>query len=77
MHYTLKCDPQTTRDNFNCGEWDYLSYVIVHDSTGRIDSNEYEHANFQIGDLMPQRRTTMSQRQFQTPSISTTGFRVV
>ena len=53
MHYTLKCDPQTTRDNFNCGEWDYLSYVIVHDSTGRIDSNECEHANFQIGDLMP------------------------
>jgi hypothetical protein len=53
MHYTLKCDPQTARDNFNCGEWDYLSYVIVHDSTGRIDSNELEHSNFLIGDLSP------------------------
>ncbi len=53
MHYTLKCDPATTRDNFNCGEWDYLSYAIVHDSTGRIDSNEYEHSNFMIGDLAP------------------------
>ncbi|MFT5725243.1 MAG: hypothetical protein ACI9JN_002367 [Bacteroidia bacterium] len=53
MHYTLKCDPQTSRDNFNCGEWDYLSYVIVHDSTGRIDSNEFEHSNFLIGDLSP------------------------
>lgn len=53
MHYTLKCDPQTTRDNFDCGEWDYLSYVIVHDSTGQIDSNEYEHPNFMIGDLSP------------------------
>lgn len=53
MHYTLKCDPQTTRDNFDCGEWDYLSYVIVHDSTGTIDSNAFEHSNFMIGDQAP------------------------
>ena len=50
MHYTLKCDPRTTRDRFDCGEWDYLSYTIVHDSTGRIDSNRFEHPNFLIGD---------------------------
>jgi Concanavalin A-like lectin/glucanases superfamily/Peptide-N-glycosidase F, C terminal/Secretion system C-terminal sorting domain len=53
MHYTLKCDPQTKRDGFNCGEWDYLSYIIVHDSTGKIDSNALEHSNFTIGDLAP------------------------
>lgn len=53
MHYTLKCDPQTTRDNYNCGEWDYLSYIIVHDSTGLTDSTEKEHANFLIGDESP------------------------
>lgn len=53
MHYTLKCDPQTTRDNFDCGEWDYLSYIIVHDSTGRWDSTKMEHSNFLIGDWSP------------------------
>ncbi|MCB9262510.1 MAG: T9SS type A sorting domain-containing protein [Flavobacteriales bacterium] len=53
MHYTLKCDPQTKQDNYNCGEWDYLSYVIVHDSTGKIDSNRLEHSNFMLGDLSP------------------------
>ena len=69
MHYTLKCDPQTTRDNFNCGEWDYLSYVIVHDSTGRIDSNEYEHPNFLIGDLNP------TSYQYATTSVSDTFYK--
>jgi hypothetical protein len=54
MHYTLKCDPRTTRDNFDCGEWDYLSYTIVHDSTGKIDSNRLEHPNFKIGDQSPE-----------------------
>jgi hypothetical protein len=53
MHYTLKCDPLTTRDNFNCGEWDYLSYVIVHDSTGIMDSTEAEHSNFTIAGTTP------------------------
>jgi len=53
MHYTLKCDPQTAQDGFNCGEWDYLSYTIVHDSTGRIDSTAYQHSNFMLGDMAP------------------------
>ncbi|MBO6517793.1 MAG: T9SS type A sorting domain-containing protein [Bacteroidia bacterium] len=54
MHYTLKCDPRTARDNFDCGEWDYLSYIMVIDSTGTTDSSEHEHANFMIGDQTPE-----------------------
>ena len=27
MYYTLKCDPATTQDGFNCGEWDYTTYT--------------------------------------------------
>ncbi|MBI1305188.1 MAG: T9SS type A sorting domain-containing protein [Bacteroidetes bacterium] len=53
MHYTLKCDPQTKQDGYNCGEWDYLSYIIVNDSTGRIDSNRLTHSNFMVGDMSP------------------------
>jgi hypothetical protein len=30
MYYTLKCDPQTTQDNFNCGEWDYTTYTNLY-----------------------------------------------
>jgi hypothetical protein len=40
MHYTLKCDPRTTRDRFDCGEWDYLTYTVVKDTLGRYDSTE-------------------------------------
>lgn len=53
MHYTLKCDPQTTRDRFDCGEWDYLSYTIVTDSTGRLDSTRKEHPNYILGRTSP------------------------
>jgi len=53
MHYTLKCDSRTTRDNFPCGEWDYLSYIILTDSTGRIDSTQRLQSNFMIADLSP------------------------
>lgn len=66
MHYTLKCDPRTTQDQFPCGEWDYLSYTIVHDSTGRIDSNEYQHSNFLIGDQAPDSFHWLSSRVFDT-----------
>mgnify|MGYP001582905631 CR=1 FL=1 len=54
MHYTLKCDPQTGRDRFNCGEWDYLSYAIVTDSTGVIDSTRETHSNFLLGYQSPE-----------------------
>ena len=38
MHYKLKCSPLTTWDQYNCGEWDYLTYTRVFDHTGQFDS---------------------------------------
>ena len=38
MSYTLKCDPSTRRDGFDCGEWDYLTYTFLTDSAGVNDS---------------------------------------
>ena len=48
MHYTLKCDPRTTRDNFDCGEWDYLTYTIVQDSSGQYDSTQLRQRSFVV-----------------------------
>ena len=55
MHYTLKCDPRTTRDNFDCGEWDYLTYTVVRDSTGQFDSTRISQRNFVIQGSNPNR----------------------
>jgi len=38
MYYKLKCSPLTTWDQYNCGEWDYLTYTKVYDHTGAFDS---------------------------------------
>ena len=38
MYYKLKCSPLTTWDQYNCGEWDYLTYTRVFDHTGQFDS---------------------------------------
>src|SRR6056297_660832 len=54
MYYTLKCDPQTTQDNFDCGEWDYLTYNFVYDHTGELDSNLIEHPSFYVGTSSPE-----------------------
>jgi len=48
MYYTLKCDPQTTWDQYDCGEWDYLTYNIVYRHTGVYDSALYFHPNFTL-----------------------------
>lgn len=48
MEYTLKCDPATTHDQFNCGEWDYLTYMFVYDHTGTLDSTMYEHPKYKM-----------------------------
>lgn len=48
MYYTLKCDAATPWDQYPCGEWDYLTYTVVHDSTGIIDSTLESHSNFQL-----------------------------
>ncbi len=48
MEYTLKCDPATTHDGYNCGEWDYLTYTHVYDHTGVMDSTLIEHPKYQM-----------------------------
>jgi len=53
MLKTLKCDPATTRDQYPCGEWDYLTYSTVYHPTGKIDSNAMEHPYFKLGWTAP------------------------
>ncbi|MEM6347311.1 MAG: LamG-like jellyroll fold domain-containing protein [Bacteroidota bacterium] len=53
MAYTLKCDPATAQDGFECGEWDYLTYTYVYDSTAWFDSTFRTHPNFRIGGTTP------------------------
>lgn len=53
MEYTLKCDPRTTQDRFDCGEWDYLSYTFLRDSTGKFDSTRREAVNFRVRGVTP------------------------
>lgn len=48
MYQTLKCDPSTKQDNFNCGEWDYLTYTYLVDSTGIMDSTRRTHPNYWV-----------------------------
>jgi hypothetical protein len=48
MYHTLKCDPQTTWDQYDCGEWDYLTYNLVYQHTGVYDSTLYFHPNFTL-----------------------------
>lgn len=38
MYYKLKCSPLTTWDQYDCGEWDYLTYTRVFEHTGQLDS---------------------------------------
>jgi len=49
MYYTLKCDAQTTQDQFACGEWDYLTYNFVYDHTGVLDSNLINQSAYILG----------------------------
>lgn len=53
MYYTLKCDPQTTRDKYNCGEWDYLTYSKVYVHTGIMDSNSTTYPLYKVGKTAP------------------------
>ncbi len=46
MYHNLKCDPRTTHDNYDCGEWDYLTYNTVYDHTGVYDSTLYHQPSF-------------------------------
>ncbi len=53
MYYTLKCDDNTQRDRFRCGEWDYLTYNRVYHKTGEKDSNLITHPLYKIGNSQP------------------------
>jgi hypothetical protein len=58
MSYSLKCDPSTRRDRFDCGEWDYLTYTFLTDSSGLYDSTfrsqqSYRYMNGSSPDSVP------------------------
>ena len=46
MFYKLKCSPLTTWDQYDCGEWDYLTYTRVFDHTGQFDSTQLNGMQF-------------------------------
>lgn len=48
MYYTLKCDPKTKQDGYNCGEWDYLSYNFLYDHDATFDSVYRSIENFKF-----------------------------
>lgn len=54
MEYTLKCDPRTTQDRFDCGEWDYLTYTVITDSSGREKINRQSRRKYQINGSSPE-----------------------
>ena len=53
MYYTLKCDMATTADGYPCGEWDYLTYTYVYDSSGTMDSTYKSRSYFTVGTSSP------------------------
>ncbi len=66
MYYTLKCDSRTTQDDFPCGEWDYLTYTYLTDSTGRFDSTRFSQANYVVNGFSPDEFPYTSTPQFET-----------
>jgi hypothetical protein len=53
MYYKLKCSPLTTWDQYNCGEWDYLTYARVFEHTGVFDSVRVDGPHYKINSLSP------------------------
>lgn len=53
MYYKLKCSPLTTWDQYNCGEWDYLTYSRIYDHTGVMDSVEHNASLFRVNTTSP------------------------
>jgi len=78
MEYTLKCDPATRQDNYPCGEWDYLTYTFVTDSTGEFDSTRRTQVNYRVGnatpDSLPYATSFVPQRRaFRETAVSRSG----
>lgn len=53
MYYTLKCDPKTAHDIYECGEWDYLAHCIIHQHTGIFDSTIVIKPKYNFGKDFP------------------------
>lgn len=53
MLYTLKCDPLTPHDKYNCGEWDYLTYNLIYTKTGKFDSTKKSFLKYSFGYQQP------------------------
>lgn len=82
MYYTLKCDPKTLWDQYNCGEWDYLTYSTVTHYTGKMDSTALSYPEYKLGrlssdtlayntkDILPM---TIKQRIVQSAQLTTTS----
>lgn len=66
MYYTLKCDPRTQRDRFDCGEWDYDTYNKLFFNTGEMDSTLKQAKRYKLG------RTAPDSIPFTTQEISNT-----
>jgi hypothetical protein len=49
MSYTLKCDAQTTTDQYPCGEWDYSTTTYITEYIGEFDSVKVEHPKYHFG----------------------------
>lgn len=53
MYQTLKCDPATNQDAFECGEWDYLTYTYVYNYDGIYDSTYRQQVNYTVDGITP------------------------
>lgn len=78
MEYTLKCDPATTQDNYPCGEWDYLTYTILTDSTGEYDSTRLTQVNYVVRRSTPDSFAYATQftaplKRYRTTNVSRAG----
>lgn len=72
MYYKLKCSPLTTWDQYNCGEWDYLTYTRIFEHTGIFDSTQVDGNKYRVNLASPATYdyTTTPYYDQQTKSIS-------
>lgn len=61
MSYKLICDPS---QNPKCGEWDYLTYTKIWESTGVFDSTQYSHPKFKVNNTAPDTLNVMNSPSF-------------
>lgn len=61
MSYKLICDPS---QNPACGEWDYLTYTKIWESTGEFDSTQYSHPKFMVNNTAPDTLNVMNTPSF-------------